>query len=50
MVVAEPLGRTLQQYRVTVEEYKAFRRDGFLHIRGLVSLMKWRNGRSSPTT
>ena len=37
MVLAEPLGRTLQQYRVTVEEYKAFRRDGFLHIRGLVS-------------
>lgn len=37
MVLAEPLQRSHEQYRVAVEQYKAFRRDGFLHVAGLVA-------------
>ena len=37
MVLAEPLRRTHEQYQVTVEDYKAFRRDGYLVVRALVA-------------
>ena len=37
MVLAAPLQRSHEQFQVRVEDYKAFRRDGFLHIRGLVA-------------
>ncbi len=36
MVLAEPLERSHQQYRVKVEQYRDFRRDGFLHVPALV--------------
>ena len=37
MVLAEPLQRTHEQYQVSVEAYKTFRRDGYLHVRNLVA-------------
>ena len=37
MVLAEALVRKHETYRVAVEQYKVFRRDGFLHIPGLVA-------------
>jgi len=37
MVLADPLQRSHEQFQVRVEDYKAFRRDGFLHIKGLVA-------------
>ncbi len=36
MVLEELEKRSQAQYPVTVEQYKAFRRDGFLHVPGLV--------------
>ena len=38
MVLSEPIKRTHEPYAVTVEDYKTFRRDGFLIIKGLVPL------------
>ena len=37
MVLVDSLQRMHEQYRVTVDEYRSFRRDGYLHIRGLVA-------------
>jgi len=37
MVLSEPVKRTHAPYAVTVEEYKTFRRDGYLIVKGLVS-------------
>lgn len=37
MVLAESFQRTHEQYQLRVDDYIAFRRDGFLHIKGLVS-------------
>ncbi len=37
MVLADPLNRTHEQHQVRVVDYKAFRRDGYLHVRGLVA-------------
>ena len=37
MVLSDPLKRTHTPYAVTVEEYKTFRRDGYLIVKGLVS-------------
>ena len=37
MVLAQTFQRTHEQYQVRVDDYKAFRRDGFLHIKGLVA-------------
>ncbi len=37
MVLADPLERTHEQFHVTVEQYRAFRRDGYLVVRGLVA-------------
>ena len=37
MVLADLLQRSHEQFQVRVEDYRAFRRDGFLHITGLVA-------------
>ena len=37
MVFAETFERSQQQYQVRVDDYRAFRRDGFLHVKGLVT-------------
>ena len=37
MIANQPLERTHEPYQVSVEEYKAYRRDGFLAVRGLVA-------------
>ena len=37
MLLADPLQRSRQQFQVRVEDYKAFRRDGYLHVKGLVA-------------
>lgn len=37
MVLSEPAKRTHTPYPVSVEEYKTFRRDGYLVVKGLVS-------------
>jgi len=37
MVLAETPARTHEPYQVRVEEYKTFRRDGYLVVRGLVA-------------
>ena len=37
MELADPLQRSHEQFHVRVEDYKSFRRDGFLHVAGLVA-------------
>ncbi len=37
MALADVAARSQEQYQVRVADYRAFRRDGFLHIRGLLS-------------
>ena len=37
MIEEQLLQRKHEQYQLSVEEYKAFRRDGYLLLRGLVT-------------
>ena len=37
MVFAETFERSQEQHQVRVEDYRAFRRDGFLRVKGLVA-------------